>query len=61
MEAESPMCNIETDDGSATEMMDISLNDLQFKLAEFARVRDWDQFHSPRNLLLALVSISLYL
>ncbi|GLJ28961.1 hypothetical protein SUGI_0571440 [Cryptomeria japonica] len=55
MEAECPVSSIEPDDGSATEMIDISLNDLQFKLAEFARVRDWDQFHSPRNLLLALV------
>ncbi|XP_035547530.1 dCTP pyrophosphatase 1-like isoform X3 [Juglans regia] len=24
-------------------------------MAEFAKERDWDQFHSPRNLLLALV------
>eukprot|EP01018_Ginkgo_biloba_P007160 Gb_18295 [translate_table: standard] len=36
------------------QIMDISLKDLQSKLADFARVRDWDQFHSPRNLLLAL-------
>ncbi|XP_002973230.2 dCTP pyrophosphatase 1 [Selaginella moellendorffii] len=33
----------------------VSLQDLRSKLQEFARVRDWDQFHSPRNLLLALV------
>jgi dCTP diphosphatase len=47
----------ETDEGSlcSETVMDISLKELQFKLAEFARVRDWDQFHSPRNLLLALV------
>ncbi|PKI43611.1 hypothetical protein CRG98_035987 [Punica granatum] len=24
-------------------------------MADFAKERDWDQFHSPRNLLLALV------
>eukprot|EP00899_Mesostigma_viride_P001860 jgi/Mesvir1/11675/Mv00069-RA.1 len=24
-------------------------------MAEFAKLRDWDQFHTPRNLLLALV------
>eukprot|EP01018_Ginkgo_biloba_P029823 Gb_19690 [translate_table: standard] len=33
----------------------VTLKDLQKKMAEFARERDWDQFHSPRNLLLALV------
>ena len=27
---------------------------LEEKLAEFARERDWDRFHTPRNLLLAL-------
>ncbi len=27
---------------------------LETVLAEFARARDWDQFHNPRNLLLAL-------
>eukprot|EP00252_Welwitschia_mirabilis_P009837 TRINITY_DN22711_c0_g1_i1.p1 TRINITY_DN22711_c0_g1~~TRINITY_DN22711_c0_g1_i1.p1 ORF type:complete len:138 (+),score=29.92 TRINITY_DN22711_c0_g1_i1:60-473(+) len=34
---------------------DVSLKQLQYLLAEFARVRNWDQYHSPRNLLLALV------
>ncbi|KAG9447939.1 hypothetical protein H6P81_014067 [Aristolochia fimbriata] len=33
----------------------VTLDDLKGKMAEFARERDWDQFHSPRNLLLALV------
>jgi len=33
----------------------VTLKDLQKKMAEFARERDWDQYHSPRNLLLALV------
>eukprot|EP01018_Ginkgo_biloba_P036151 Gb_11927 [translate_table: standard] len=48
---------METEDSAkeSTEMMDVSLKELQYKLAEFSRVRDWDQFHSPRNLLLALV------
>lgn len=27
---------------------------LEVTLAEFARVRDWDRYHTPRNLLLAL-------
>lgn len=32
------------------------LEDLRRELADFARERDWQQFHTPRNLLLALVS-----
>ncbi|WP_018609847.1 nucleotide pyrophosphohydrolase [Uliginosibacterium gangwonense] len=27
---------------------------LEARLAEFARERDWDRFHTPRNILLAL-------
>ncbi|XP_022145107.1 dCTP pyrophosphatase 1-like [Momordica charantia] len=34
---------------------EVTLKDLKTKMAEFARERDWDQFHSPRNLLLAMV------
>lgn len=33
----------------------VTLDRLKEKMAEFARERNWDQFHSPRNLLLALV------
>ncbi|XVE81881.1 hypothetical protein DITRI_Ditri15bG0101500 [Diplodiscus trichospermus] len=33
----------------------ISLKDLSIKLEEFARARDWEKYHSPRNLLLAMV------
>ncbi|XP_057547486.1 uncharacterized protein LOC130826031 [Amaranthus tricolor] len=33
----------------------VNLDDLQTKMAYFAKERDWDQFHTPRNLLLALV------
>lgn len=37
---------------------DVSLQELRDRLAEFAQViRGWDQYHSPRNLLLALVII----
>ncbi|XP_055830504.1 uncharacterized protein LOC129899528 [Solanum dulcamara] len=36
-------------------MKDVSLQELRERLAEFSRVRGWDQYHSPRNLLLALV------
>lgn len=31
-----------------------TLADLAARLAEFARERDWDQFHSPKNLSMAL-------
>ncbi|CAI0426471.1 unnamed protein product [Linum tenue] len=37
------------------EISSVSLDLLKTKMAEFARERDWDRFHSPRNLLLALV------
>ncbi|KAI4354187.1 hypothetical protein L6164_003079 [Bauhinia variegata] len=33
----------------------VSLDQLKQKMAEFAKERDWERFHSPRNLLLALV------
>ncbi|XP_038878506.1 dCTP pyrophosphatase 1-like [Benincasa hispida] len=34
---------------------DISLKDLSSKLEEFAKARNWEKYHSPRNLLLAMV------
>ena len=33
-----------------------SLYELSNQLAEFARVRDWEQFHSPKNLSMALIA-----
>ncbi|XP_055812033.1 uncharacterized protein LOC129881946 [Solanum dulcamara] len=33
----------------------VSLEELKKKMAEFAKEREWDQFHTPRNLLLAMV------
>lgn len=33
----------------------LTLEMLRKKQAEFSKERDWDQFHTPRNLLLALV------
>ncbi|KQJ99492.1 dCTP pyrophosphatase 1 [Brachypodium distachyon] len=33
----------------------VSLEELRKKMSDFARERDWEQFHFPRNLLLALV------
>ena len=36
--------------------MSDALNELSERLAEFARVRDWEQFHSPKNLSMALIA-----
>ena len=33
-----------------------SLEALRLRLAEFASSRDWDQFHSPKNLSMALIA-----
>ena len=41
-------------DEAAPRLVDVQ--GLAQALAEFARERDWEQFHSPRNLLLAVVS-----
>ncbi|KAG2669705.1 hypothetical protein I3843_14G044200 [Carya illinoinensis] len=40
---------------AAPEGESVTLDLLKKKMTEFARERDWEQFHSPRNLLLALV------
>uniref|UniRef100_A0A7C9CV16 dCTP pyrophosphatase 1 n=1 Tax=Opuntia streptacantha TaxID=393608 RepID=A0A7C9CV16_OPUST len=34
---------------------EISIKDISRKLEEFAQARDWEKYHSPRNLLLAMV------
>lgn len=39
----------------------VSLEVLRMKMAEFSKQRNWERFHSPRNLLLALVYILLIL
>jgi len=33
-----------------------SLEHLRRRLAEFAAARDWDQFHAPKNLAMALIA-----
>ncbi|XP_047977534.1 dCTP pyrophosphatase 1 [Salvia hispanica] len=33
----------------------VTLDLLKKKMDDFAKARDWEQYHSPRNLLLALV------
>lgn len=34
----------------------MDIKEIQDKLAKFAEERDWDQFHSPKNLVMALTS-----
>jgi len=34
----------------------VDIKEIQDKLAKFAEERDWDQFHSPKNLVMALTS-----
>ncbi|XP_002528829.2 dCTP pyrophosphatase 1 [Ricinus communis] len=53
------MGEVEVEGGEVTavqeKVLDISLKDLSRKLEEFAQARDWEKYHSPRNLLLAMV------
>ena len=35
-------------------MNEPAIEELKLKLREFAKVRDWEQFHSPKNLSMAL-------
>ncbi len=35
-------------------MSEPAVEELKLKLREFAQVRDWEQFHSPKNLSMAL-------
>ena len=37
-------------------MADKGLESLRLRLAEFAARRDWEQFHSPKNLSMALIA-----
>lgn len=37
-------------------MSNDDLESLRRELAAFAEVRDWDQFHSPKNLAMALIA-----
>ncbi|KAM0836457.1 hypothetical protein ACQ4PT_032212 [Festuca glaucescens] len=45
----------ETGKGGGAPPAGVTLEELRKKMADFARERDWEQYHSPRNLLLALV------
>jgi len=36
-------------------MSDISIEQLRQKIRDFAAARDWNQFHSPKNLSMAMI------
>lgn len=59
MEGEKKAAAVAEDEVVVVAAGDVSLKDLSKKLNDFARERDWEQFHSPRNLLLAMVCILL--
>jgi dCTP diphosphatase len=59
MEGEKKVVAME--EGMEVVAVDVSLKQLSKKLDDFAKERDWEQYHNPRNLLLAMVCIfSLY-
>lgn len=37
-------------------MSEASIQQLQQRIRDFANARDWDQFHSPKNLSMALIA-----
>ncbi len=41
-------CNMDTNQPN-------ELDDIKLRLREFAKERDWDQFHSPKNFSMALI------
>ena len=41
---------------SGSDSTRIGLDELALQLREFARVRGWEQFHSPKNLAMALIA-----
>jgi dCTP diphosphatase len=59
MEGEKKAAAVAEDEVVVVAAGDVSLKDLSKKLNDFARERDWEQYHSPRNLLLAMVCILL--
>ncbi|XP_012080327.2 dCTP pyrophosphatase 1 [Jatropha curcas] len=54
-ERETEKENMESSFECGRNTKDVSLHELRDRLQEFAEIRGWEQYHSPRNLLLALV------
>jgi hypothetical protein len=55
--AEEAVVEQKTKAAAAAAAGDVSLKELSKRLNDFAKERDWEQYHSPRNLLLAMVCI----
>lgn len=47
-------------DGRDRQQQPVSLEFLRDSMRQFAAERDWQRFHTPRNLLLALVTMRCY-
>ncbi|XP_062184790.1 uncharacterized protein LOC133888529 [Phragmites australis] len=56
MEGEKKVAAMEGEEKKEVGAVDVSLKELSKKLHDFAKERDWEQYHSPRNLLLAMVA-----
>ncbi|KAG8065306.1 hypothetical protein GUJ93_ZPchr0004g38546 [Zizania palustris] len=54
MEEEKVSMEQEEDEKKETAVSDVSLKELSKKLDDFAKERDWEKYHAPRNLLLAM-------
>ncbi|XP_062226162.1 uncharacterized protein LOC133924582 [Phragmites australis] len=56
MEGEKTVAAMEEGEKKEVVGVDVSLKELSKKLDDFAKERDWEQYHSPRNLLLAMIA-----
>ncbi|EES11113.1 hypothetical protein BDA96_06G162900 [Sorghum bicolor] len=54
--AEEAVVEQKTKAAAAAAAGDVSLKELSKRLNDFAKERDWEQYHSPRNLLLAMIA-----
>lgn len=57
MEGEKKVVAMEEEVKKEAVAVDVSLKQLSKKLDDFAKERNWEQYHNPRNLLLAMVRI----
>ncbi|KAK3144254.1 hypothetical protein QOZ80_4AG0310620 [Eleusine coracana subsp. coracana] len=55
MEGEKKVVAMEEEVKEQVAAVDVSLKQLSKKLDDFAKERNWEQYHNPRNLLLAMI------
>ncbi|GJN27038.1 hypothetical protein PR202_gb15018 [Eleusine coracana subsp. coracana] len=55
MEGEKKVVAMEEEVKEEVVAVDVSLKQLSKKLDDFAKERNWEQYHNPRNLLLAMI------